>query len=102
MLRMLAFAISFLANATTLSAAYASCGQAADIPAARSRWALVRQHNIGGKEDSCRTYSHVFLEAVQRRHITSICEDEPNRQRDLELLDADLDALNNLIAAQCG
>ena len=60
------------------------------------------QHNIGGKEDSCRAYSLAFLEAVQRRHVASICEDEPNRQRDLELLDVDIDAFNNLIAAQCG
>ena len=51
--------------------------------------------------ESCRAYSLVFLEAVNTRNVASICEDGADRQRDLALLDADIDAFNNLIAAHC-
>jgi hypothetical protein len=30
------------------------------------------------------------------------CEDGIHRQRDLDLLDSEIDAFNSLIAAQCG
>jgi hypothetical protein len=62
----------------------------------------MRQH-VGSSPtaESCRAYSQVFLEAVNARHLASICEDRTDRERDLALLDADIDAFNNLIAAQC-
>jgi hypothetical protein len=62
----------------------------------------MREH-VGSSptEESCRAYSHVFLEAVNTRHVASICEDGADRQRDLALLDADIDTFNNLIAAHC-
>jgi hypothetical protein len=89
-------------NAAALSVAHASCSQASEIAAARVRWAAARQH-VGNSPtaESCRAYSHVFLEAVNTRHVASICEDGADRQRDLALLDADIDAFNNLIAAYC-
>ena len=40
-------------------------------------------------------------EAVEARQAASLCEDAINRQRNLEVLDAEIDAFNNLIAAQC-
>jgi hypothetical protein len=86
-----------------LSVAQASCGQASEISVARLRWAAVRQHvGIGPAAESCRAYNHVFLEAVNRRHVASICEEGADRQRDLALLDVDIEAFNNLIAANCG
>lgn len=35
------------------------------------------------------------------RQAASLCEDSVKRQRNLEMLDAEIDAFNNLIAAQC-
>ena len=103
MLRLLACAVALASSGPMLSIAQASCGQAYEISAARLRWAALRQHvGIGPTAESCRAYSHVFLEAVNTRHVASICEEGANRQRDLALLDADIDALNNLIAANCG
>ena len=103
MLRLLACVVALATNTATLSVAEASCGQASVISAARLRWAGVRQHiDIGPTAESCRAYSHVFLEAVNTRHVASICEEGADRQRDLALLDADIDAFNDLIAANCG
>jgi hypothetical protein len=53
-------------------------------------------------EESCRAYANRFLEAVKTRQATSIREDGIDRQRALEILDAQIDAFNNLIASQCG
>jgi hypothetical protein len=102
MLRIIVLAIAFLANASTISTAQAACGQGSEIAAARVRWALVRQHNEGASRwDSCRAYSAVFLEAVNARHVVSLCEQGAIRNRNLEMLDADIDAFNNLIAEWC-
>ena len=102
MLRPLVYAIALVTNAATLSEAHASCSQASEISAARVRWTTMRQH-VGNNPtaESCRAYSHVFLEAVNTRHVASSCEDGADRQRDLALLDADIDAFNDLIAAHC-
>jgi hypothetical protein len=102
MLRSLVCALALATNAATLCEANASCSQAFEIAAARVRWTTVRQH-VGNSPtaESCRAYSHVFLEAVKTRYVASTCEDGADRQRDLALLDADIDAFNNLIAAHC-
>ena len=62
----------------------------------------MRQH-VGNSPtaESCRAYSRVFWEAVNTRYVAWTCEDGEDRQRDLALLDADIDAFNNLIAAHC-
>ncbi len=49
----------------------------------------------------CRAYGTHFYEAVEARQAASLCEDAINRQRNLEVLDAEIDAFNSLIAAQC-
>jgi hypothetical protein len=38
---------------------------------------------------------------VKARQAAAICGDGLDHQRDLELLDAGIDAVNNLIASQC-
>jgi hypothetical protein len=43
-----------------------------------------------------------FFEAVTARQAASSCQDGDKRQQTLEALDAEIDAFNNLIAAQCG
>jgi hypothetical protein len=52
-------------------------------------------------EDSCRAYANQFLEAAKTRQAASLCENV-DRQRMLDRLDAEIDALNDLIATQCG
>jgi hypothetical protein len=38
---------------------------------------------------------------VEARQAASACPDGLNRQRDVDMLDAEIDAFNNLIAARC-
>ena len=39
---------------------------------------------------------------MEVRQAISICADGIDRQRALEILDAEIDVVNNLIASQCG
>jgi hypothetical protein len=81
-----------------------NCGQATELAAARVRWAAVRQSRGGtpNNEKNCRAYSINFYEAVTARQAVSICNDGVSRQPLLDVLDAEIDAFNNLIAARCG
>jgi hypothetical protein len=102
MLRTAMFAIALLGISAMTSKVDASyCG--VDVAGARARWAAARRSNLDSAhyEESCRTYYNQFFEAVKVRQAASICEDGIDRQRDLDMLDSEIDAFNNLIAAQC-
>jgi len=100
MLRSAIFAIALVILPATAADA-ASCGQASEFTAARARWAAVRQSRTDDSDKICRAYANYFYEAVVTRQTASWCEDNVNRQRNLEVLDAEIDAFNNLIAKQC-
>src|SRR5262249_47638691 len=104
MLRTASFAIALLLlPATGATADVSSCAQGSELAAARQRWVAARQARAdpGDAGKSCRAYGNHFYEAVQARYAASLCEDSINRQRSLNMLDAEIDAFNNLIAAQC-
>jgi hypothetical protein len=98
------FVIAILFTLPTASKADTSCAQVSDLAAARVRWAAARQSRVdtAEAERKCRAYRIHFYDAVTARQAASICEDSINRQRELALLDGEIDAFNNLIAAQCG
>src|SRR6516162_3327301 len=99
------FVIALLFTLPTISKAdTSSCAQVSDLAAARVRWAAARQSGVDAAQDEkrCRAYRIHFYDAVTARQAASICEDGIHRQRDLDLLDSEIDAFNSLIAAQCG
>jgi uncharacterized protein (DUF58 family) len=99
------FVIALLFISPTTSKADASnCAQVADLTAARLRWAAARQSRVDAAqaEKKCHSYRVHFYDAVTARQADSVCEDGIRRQRDLDLLDSEIDAFNDLIAAQCG
>ena len=79
------------------------CGEFPDLSAARLRWAAVRKMRVNPAhtEEACPSYGASFFEAVTRRQDASFCRDSIDRHRTLELLDAEIEAFNNLIATQC-
>jgi len=86
-LRIVIFAIAVLivpATASKVDASY--CGQVSELAAARLRWAATRESRVdpAHNEKSCRA-----------------CDDRIDHQRALDVLDAEIDAFNNLIATQC-
>jgi hypothetical protein len=104
MLRIITLAIALLLDpAITAGAEMSGCGQLPDLSAAHLRWAAVRKSRVdpGHSEESCRSYGSNFFEAVTTRQAASFCRDGVDRQRSLELLDAEIEAFNDLIATQC-
>ena len=92
--------LTALASVQTANAQ--SCGQTAEVAAARVRWAAVRQSRVDAtnNEKNCRTYGIHFYEAVTARQAVSTCNDLGSHAI-LDVLDSEIDAFNNLIAAQC-
>ena len=104
MLRIVMFAIALTATPAAASKLDGSCSQVFEVATAGIRWALARPSSVdpAHDEESCRAYGRQFFRAVEVRQATSICADGIDRQRALEVLDAAIDAVNNLIASQCG
>ena len=49
----------------------------------------------------CPTTRLYFLEVVKARAVTALCKSGPDRDRELGRLDADVESLNEAIAARC-
>ncbi len=90
--------------ATAAKADTRYCGHASELATARLRWEATRRSPTDPalREKNCRAYGIQFYEAVTARQAISACRDGIDHQRDLYLLDSEIDAFNNLIAAQCG
>ena len=104
MLRIVIVVISLLIDPAITAAADASaCSQISNLSTARFRWAAVRKSRIdpAHNQDSCRSYSTIFFEAVNARQAAANCSDVTDRQQTLELLDSEIDAFNELIASKC-
>jgi len=104
MLHFIILLIALLLNpATTAFAETQDCRQLSDFSAARLRWAAARKsslhpsHNV----ENCRSYGSNFFEAVAARQAASMCRESIERRRIIELLDSEIGALNDVIAAQC-
>ena len=96
------FLFVFLAT-PVLAAKVSYCAQAHDSAEARLKWALERQGSGEAlqKDDSCRAYRSEFYEAAVTRQNVTHCEQDDIRQSALEVIDAEINAFNDLIATYC-
>jgi hypothetical protein len=104
MLRVVILSIAILLDPARAPAADMSgCNQLSHLSSARLRWAAVRKSRADPvhMEESCLSYRSNYYEAVMTRHEASFCAGVIDRQRVLELLDSEIEALNDLIATQC-
>ena len=51
--------------------------------------------------EACADTKLYFLEVVKARAVTALCKSGPERERELGRLDADVETINNAIAARC-
>jgi hypothetical protein len=103
MLRIAMLSIPLLVTPPITSSAGASCRQEAEIAASRTASAVARSNRVDSarRPDRCHAYSKLFFETVEARQAASICADDADRRRALEMLDARIDAVNDLIASEC-
>jgi len=105
MLQIILFLIALLLDPAAVARADTGyCGHTSELASARLRWQAARQIPIDPAlpDKSCRAFGIQFYEAVTARQATSACQDGIDHQRDLVLLDSEIEAFNELIAAQCG
>jgi hypothetical protein len=97
-----AFLLVFLAT-PVMAAKVSYCAQAHDSAAARLKWARERQRDgeTLQKYDSCHAYRSDFYEAAVTRQNITRCEQDDIRQSALEVIDAEINAFNDLIATYC-
>ena len=71
------------------------------LDASRARWAtlLSQPANIVDQEKTCRAYASSFYESVVLRQAAARCADG---ERNLALLDSEINAFNELISTKCG
>jgi hypothetical protein len=88
-------------NASTIPAVASECASIKDIDASRSRWELLRSQpaKAANKEMTCRAYAASFYESVTLRQTAARCADG---QRNLAVLDSEINAFNDLLATRCG
>ncbi|MET4482160.1 hypothetical protein [Bradyrhizobium sp. F1.13.3] len=88
-------------NVSAIPAVAAGCTSIKDIDTSRSRWEMVRSQPAkeADKEKICRTYATLFYEAVTLRQVATACTPS---ERNLAVLDSEINAFNNLMATKCG
>jgi hypothetical protein len=103
MLRLSILAFALLIDLATARADTSACTQVSNLSAVRVSWAALRKDRVdpAHKEENCRSYGKNFFEAVMARQAASFCKDGIDRERTLELLDFEIEAFNDLIAALC-
>jgi hypothetical protein len=104
---MIAFAISLpclTAGASTMPALASQCASPSEIAASRTRWDGVRKQfvNTTDHEMACRIFAASFYESVVTRYATVACARGAERDPDISALDSEINAFNDLLAANCG
>ena len=104
---MITFAIflAFLAvEVSTRSVIASQCASPSDISASRTRWAAVRKQfiNTTNQEIACRVFAASFYESVVTRQAAVTCDRDADRGPDISVLDSEINAFNDLLAAKCG
>jgi len=101
MRRIISLIASAAINASMIPAVAAECTSNKDIVASRARWATLRSQpaNAADSEKTCRAYAASFYETVTLRQAAAGCVD---RERNLAVLDSEINAFNDLLAKKCG
>lgn len=64
--------------------------------------ARIKSLGASAGPEICTATRLYFLEVVKARAVTALCKSGAERERDLGHLDADLEHINEAIAARCG
>ncbi|MDH2386430.1 hypothetical protein [Bradyrhizobium sp. CER78] len=101
MRRIAVLVASAVINASTVPSLAAECASNKDIAASRARWELLRSQpaKATDQEMTCRAYAASFYESVTLRQTATRCADG---ERNLAVLDAEINAFNDLLATKCG
>jgi hypothetical protein len=77
------------------------CDRTLADAAARAASLQARIKHLGAGAEACAATTLYFLEVVKARAVTALCRSGPERDGELGRLDADVETINNAIAASC-
>jgi hypothetical protein len=103
MTRLAIFLASLAIGAASIPALASQCTSPNEIAASRTRRTAIRQQlfNTTDQELACRAFAAAFMELVMARRLATTCVREADRASDINALDAEINAVNDLIAAKC-
>jgi hypothetical protein len=103
MTRLATFLASLAIFAASIPALAAQCTSPREIAAFRTRRVVIRQQffNTTDHEMACRAFAAAFVELVMARRVAATCVREVDRDSDINALDAEINAVNDLIAVKC-
>jgi hypothetical protein len=98
-----AFAVAVLAAPPASPAPAQSPGCERHLADASTHMAAMQKRMNGAieRQDFCRATRLYFLEIVKARAVTALCKSGPDRDRELGRFDADVEHINEAIAARC-
>jgi hypothetical protein len=85
---------------SAIPAVAAECTSIKDIDTSRSRLEMLRSPPAKEADEKiCRAYATLFYEAVTLRQVATTCT---AGERNLAVLDSEINAFNDLMATRCG
>jgi hypothetical protein len=103
MTRLATFLASLAIGAAPIPALASQCTSPSEIAASRTRRVVISQKlfNTTDHEMACRAFAAAFVELVMARRAAATCAREAGRDSDINALDAEINAINDLIAIKC-
>ena len=103
MSRLATLLASLIIGAASIPALAAQCTSPGEIAASRTRRVVIRQQlfNATDHEMACRAFAAAFLELVIARGVAATWVRDADRDSDINALDAEINAVNDLIAVKC-
>ena len=99
----LLYALTFLlALFASFEVGLAHCPNTPNNGVARLRWSNARYPDTRNLDQLCRDFRGRLYEAAETRQAIVDCNTGVDRHKDIDLLDAEIEAINRLIATQCG
>ena len=100
MTRIAVLVTSLWIHALTIPALASDCASITETAASRPTAVRNEKTGAGDIEKTCRAYAESFYRIVLIRQAAAACS--VGRQRDLAVLDSEIDAFNELLATRCG
>jgi hypothetical protein len=100
-----AFALLLLSMPSTAALGASDCDQDSTLGASHIRLARASQNSVSHSsvDERCRVVISQFVEAVTARQAAATCQNSVSRERALRIIDAEIEAFNDLIGQQsCG
>jgi hypothetical protein len=103
MTRLATLLASLAISAASMPAIASQCTSLSETAASRTRRVVIRQQlfNTTDHEVACRAFAAAFVELVIARGAAATCVREDDRHSDINALDAEINAVNDLIAVKC-